>query len=228
MPADSIPSGADYVRKRIVTFEKELCPHHDKLTPQLRSPTMDRGRYSSHTHTEQCRAITRICGADQTNRDFLLGRLEAMRTYAKADEFALWPKWARNEVRRARGYLLKAAKLVEKYESARKKLDTGIKQRLKQETCGLPLLAGLSENLRTLADSAGLPLRSRRVYVFNEAQKCILANILHRFPQAESRALALLLSFALSSRSFSPQSLKEWRRNHAGFIAARGSRVSLF
>jgi hypothetical protein len=196
-------------------FEKELCPHRG--LPQ----------HAGYRDTAECKAITKICGQGQNDRRFLLGRLEAMRRYENADQFARWPKSVRNKVRRAQDCLFKAARQVGNYESIRKNLEKEVKHKLGQDGTGLPVAGGYIANLRQLADTAGLLVKSQRAYLFNEAQKHILANVLHRFPTACNAPLALLLSSVLE-RPINPKNLNEWRKNNRPFIEAVGRTISLF
>jgi|SRR6516164_9349898 hypothetical protein len=222
-PDASFAKCLEYLKKpgmenKLANFEKELCPQH--TVPA----------HAGYGHTKECKALNEICAGDESDRRFLLWRLEALLRYERANPHERLPKWARNEVRRAQRHLMDAARSVEKYDVVRKKLEKRIKQELEQDKGAGPFhFEGYAANLKRAAELAGHPLKSRRAYLFGSAQKWVLANILHRFPQANDSVLALLLSWSLK-RPIKPKTLRSWRKykNNRAFVELTGNDISLY
>lgn len=55
----------------------------------------------------------------------------------------------------------------------------------------------------------------------------VLANILHRFPDAKDSALALLLSRSLN-RAINSKTLRSWRKINRAFVELEGNNVCLY
>ena len=107
-PDTSFAKCLEYLKKpgvehMLANCEKQLCPQH--TVPA----------HAGYGHTKVCKALNDICVGDKSERRFLHWRLEALSRYEHANQFERWPKWARNEVRRAQRHLLNAARSVEKY-----------------------------------------------------------------------------------------------------------------
>lgn len=216
--------------KQITALDKRLCPNHDKLKPLARSPMMAKiyPEGSRLRHSRECEAITKICGEDESKRVFLLGRLDAMCRYANANRFAEWPKWARNDVRHAQKCLAQAVKCIERYEQIRKDHAVQLRKKLNQEGVLIPL-GGQATNLSQLANMVGIPLQSRRAYLFNDAQRWIFANIVsHLRKSLDYRALAKVLSEVLAPKTVRPKSLSEWVRKNRPFIKSLGPKISIY